>query len=154
MIEKKIVSTLVEEHLQGSENWLVEVSVTPENHITVEIDNDNGVSIDDCAKLSTFIENNLDREKEDYELEVGSAGITTPFKIRRQYVKNIGNEVEMMLLTGEKLTGILKEADETGATLTIEKQVKPESSKRKITVTQDITYPYVKIKYTKNIIIF
>ena len=91
---------------------------------------------------------------EDYELEVGSAGITSPFKVLRQYIKNIGNEVEMLLKSGVKLTGVLKAADEQGLVVTVEKQVKPEGAKRKMTVDEDLSYTYEEIKYTKYLIRF
>lgn len=91
---------------------------------------------------------------EDFELEVGSAGITSPFKVLRQYVKNIGNEVEMLLKSGTKLTGVLKSADENGVVVTVEKQVKPEGAKRKVTVREDQSYTFDEIKYTKYLIRF
>ena len=87
MIEKELVKKLVEEKLKGSDNYPVDISIRPDNLISVEIDNDHGVSIDDCVALSRFIEEYLDREKEDFELEVGSSGITSPFKIVRQYIR-------------------------------------------------------------------
>ena len=154
MIDKSIIDSLVEEKLAGTDNYLVDISISSDNLISIEIDNDGGVSIDDCVALSRYIDENLDREKEDFELEVGSSGITSPFKIVRQYLKNIGKEVEMLLKNGIKLTGILKSADENGATLTIEKKVKTDGSKRKTTVEADQTYSYNEIKYTKYIIRF
>ena len=108
MIDKEVVCRLVEEKLASSSYYLVDVTVAPGNVITVEIDNDEAVSIDDCAELSRYIEERLDRDVEDYELEVGSAGITSPFKVLRQYIKNIGNEVEIQLKNGPRVTGILK----------------------------------------------
>ena len=146
MIEKKVVSQLVEEKLASSSNYLVDVVIKPGNLIVVEIDNDEAVSIDDCAELSRYLEEHLDRDVEDYELEVGSAGITSPFKVLRQYVKNIGNEVEMLLKNGSKLTGVLKSA--------VEKKVKPEGAKRKVTVVEDESYTFDEIKYTKYLIRF
>ena len=134
MIEKDVISQLVEEKLASSGNYLVDVVIKPGNLIIIEIDNDEGVCIDDCAELSRYVEGHLDRDVEDFELEVGSAGITSPFKVLRQYVKNIGNEVEMLLKSGTKLTGVLKSADENGVVVTVEKQVKPEGAKRKVTV--------------------
>ena len=150
MIEKKVVSQLVEEKLASSSNYLVDVVIKPGNLIVVEIDNDEAVSIDDCAELSRY----LDRDVEDYELEVGSAGITSPFKVLRQYVKNIGNEVEMLLKNGSKLTGVLKSADENGVVVSVEKKVKPEGAKRKVTVIEDESYTFDEIKYTKYLIRF
>lgn len=154
MIEKSVVKQLVEEKLASSENYLVDVIVRPDNSIVVEIDNDEAVDIDDCAELSRYIEEHLDRDVEDYELEVGSAGITSPFKVLRQYLKNVGNEVEALLRNGVKLTGTLKAADEEGIVLTVEKQVKPEGAKRKITVQEDLSYKYDEIKYTKYLLRF
>lgn len=154
MIDKQMVIQLTEEKLASSGNYLVDVEIQPGNVIIVEIDNDEAVCIDDCVELSRFIEEHLDRDSEDFELEVGSAGITSPFKILRQYQKNIGKEVEVLLASGMKLTGILKSADENGIVLTVEKQVKPEGAKRKITVEEDLAYTYNEIKSTKYLIRF
>ena len=154
MIDKSIINSLVEEKLKGTDNYLVDISVSSDNIISIQIDNNSGVSVDDCVALSRYIDENLDREKEDFELEVGSSGITSPFKIVRQYLKNIGKEVEMLLKSGIKLTGILKNADEKGATITIEKKVKTDGSKRKTTIEEDQSYSYDEIKYTKYIIRF
>ena len=154
MIDKQMVIQLAEEKLASSGNYLVDVEIQPGNVIIMEIDNDEAVCIDDCVELSRFIEEHLDRDSEDFELEVGSAGITSPFKILRQYQKNIGKEVEVLLASGMKLTGILKSADENGIVLTVEKQVKPEGAKRKITVEEDLAYTYNEIKSTKYLIRF
>jgi ribosome maturation factor RimP len=145
---------LAEDFLASSDNYLVDVDIKPGNIIVVEIDNDEGVCVDDCAALSRYIEENLDRDVEDFELEVGSAGITSPFKILRQYQKNIGNEVEILLKSGAKLTGMLKDANESGILLTVSKQVKPEGAKRKVTVEEDVPYKFDEIKYTKYLIRF
>ena len=154
MIEKKVVSQLIEEKLASSSNYLVDVVIKPGNLKVVEIDNDEAVSKNDCAELSRYLEEHLDRDVEDYELEVGSAGITSPFKVLRQYVKNIGNEVEMLLKNGSKLTGVLKSADENGVCGSVEKKVKPEGAKRKVTVVEDESYTFDEIKYTKYLIRF
>lgn len=140
--------------MADSECYLVDVTVAPDNFIVVEIDHDQAVGIDDCVALSRHIEAGLDRDAEDYELEVTSAGLTSPFKVLRQYLKNIGNEVEVLLKSGEKLSGQLKSADDTGLVVTVGRQVKPEGAKRKVTVWTDEAYPYDKIKYTRNIIRF
>jgi ribosome maturation factor RimP len=154
VIEKSLVEDIVNSFLNDSENYLVSIEVKPDNTIIVEIDNDRAVSIDDCIALSRFIESGLDRNKEDYELEVGSSGISQPFQLLRQYKKNTGKEVETLLKNGEKYRGLLKEVAEDHFILTIEKQVKPEGAKRKITVKEDMRFTYNEIKYTKNIIIF
>ena len=149
MIDKKQITTIIEGYLKDSDQYLVDVTVQPDNRIAVEIDCDQPISIDDCVVLTKYIESQLDRDVEDYELEVGSAGITQPFKVLQQYKKNIGNELEVLLKEGKKLSGILKAADEYTITLTVEKQVKPEGAKRKITVQEDLIFAYEAIKYAK-----
>ncbi|MDR2384806.1 MAG: ribosome assembly cofactor RimP [Tannerella sp.] len=154
MINKEFIEKTVIEKLQNTDYYLVDVTIGKDNDITVEVDNNNGVSIDDCVMLSNYIEENLDREKEDYSLEVGSSGITSPFKTLKQYRKNIGNEVEMLLKNGTKLSGILKDADENAATVTVERKVEKEGSKRKETLLSHLTFKYEDIKYTKYLIRF
>ncbi|MDR1809594.1 MAG: ribosome assembly cofactor RimP [Prevotella sp.] len=154
MINKQLIIDAVNEALADPSWFLVDVSVTPDNIIAIEIDNDTGVSIDDCARLSRFVESRLNRDEEDFELEVGSAGLTSPFKIPRQYAKNRGNEVETLTKDGRKLYGILKDSDDNGFVLTIAKQVKPEGAKRKVTVEEDLTFGYDEVKYTKYLIRF
>lgn len=154
MIETNSVRQIAEEGIAGSDLFVVEVSVSPDNRIVVEIDNDGGVDIEQCERLHRFIESRLDRDTEDYELEVGSSGLTAPFKIARQYVKNIGNEVEVLTRSGVKLSGILKAADDEKFVVTVTKKVKPEGAKRKIEVEEDLTYIYNEVKYTKYLIRF
>ena len=96
MIDRNVVSGIVNEWLEDKDYFLVDVSVSPDDKIVVEIDHAEGVWIDDCVELSRFIESKLDREEEDYELEVGSAGIGEPFKVLQQYLIHIGKEVEVL----------------------------------------------------------
>ena len=84
MINKETIKQLVNDKIAHSDYFLVDVTVSTSNHIVVEIDNQDGVNIDFCAELSRHIESQLDREVEDYELEVGSAGLTAPFKVIEQ----------------------------------------------------------------------
>ena len=126
MVEKKTVCQIVDEWLDGKEYFLVEVAISPDDKIVVEIDHKEGVWIEDCVELSRYIESKLNREDEDYELEVGSAGIGQPFKVLQQYTNHIGKEVEVLRKDGRKLCGVLKAADEQHFTVTVEKKVKPE----------------------------
>ena len=154
MINKNVVEGIVNEWLEGKEYFLVDVSVSLDDKIVVEIDHAEGVWIDDCVELSRFIESKLNREEEDYELEVGSAGIGQPFKVLQQYLIHIGKEVEVLTKEGKKLEGVLKEADETHFVVTVQKKVKPEGAKRPKLVDEDVTYTYEEIKYTKYLISF
>ena len=154
MIDKNVVSGIVNEWLEDKEYFLVDVSVSPDDKIVVEIDHAEGVWIDDCVELSRFIESKLDREEEDYELEVGSAGIGQPFKVLQQYLIHIGKEVEVLTKEGKKLEGVLKEADENHFVVTIQKKVKLEGAKRPKLVDEDVTFTFEEIKYTKYLISF
>ena len=154
MISKEEVTRIVEEYLQSTDYYLVEVTVSADNRITVEIDAFDGVSIDFCADLNRHIESKLDREEEDYELEVGSAGLTSPFKVLKQYEKNLGNEVEVLTADGRKVKGMLAAVEADRFTVEIEKMVKPEGAKRKVLVTEPVTFAYTEIKTTKYIFRF
>ena len=154
MIDKSIVSGIVNEWLEDKEYFLVDVTVNSDDKIVVEIDHAEGVWIDDCVELSRFIESKLDREEEDYELEVGSAGIGQPFKVLQQYLIHIGQEVEVLTKQGQKLEGVMKDANEENFTVTIQKKVKPEGAKRPKLVDEDVTFTYEEIKYTKYLISF
>ena len=133
---------------------MVDVAVSSDDKIVVEIDHAEGVWIDDCVELSRFIESKLDREEEDFELEVGSAGIGQPFKVLQQYLIHIGQEVEVLTKQGQKLEGVMKDANEENFTVTIQKKVKPEGAKRPKLVDEDVTFTYEEIKYTKYLISF
>lgn len=154
MIDKNVVSEIVEAYLKDTPDYLVDVVVAPGNVITVEIDNDESVNIDECVALSRHIESKLDRDAEDFELTVTSAGLTSPFKTLRQYKKYEGKEIETLTRKGEKLKGVLKSADENGFTVTIAKMARPEGAKRKTEVHEDLRLGYEDVKYTKYLIRF
>lgn len=154
MIDKGVVNQLVEDYFLDKNLFIVGVDITQDNHIRIQIDSNSGVSIDDCAELTNHILSKLDRDIEDYELEVGSAGISSPFKVHQQYVKNIGKEVEVLLRKGQKEKGVLKSVTDDGVTLTTTQNVKLEGAKRKTTVQNDIFIAFNDIKTTKLIIRF
>lgn len=154
MIDKKVVKGLVEEWLQGKEYFLVDVEVSKDDKIVVEIDHVDGVWIEDCVELSKYIESRLNRDEEDYELEVGSAGLGQPFKVPQQYTNFIGKEVEVLDVDGKKVKGILKEVNGNSFVVTVEEKVKVEGKKRPVLQPVDHTYQMDKVKYTKYIINF
>ena len=154
MIKKETVKTLVNEWLQDKEYFLVDVDVTPDDRIVVEIDHKDGVWIEDCAELSRFIEDHLNRDEEDYELEVGSAGIGQPFKVVQQYVNCIGEEGEVLQKDGKKVSGILKSVDAPTFVVTVKEKKKLEGQKRPQLVETDRTFDMNDVKYTKYIINF
>ena len=149
MIQKDIITSLVISKLTDTRYYLVDVTVSADNVIKVEIDADAGVDIDFCVELNRFIEANFDREVEDYELEVGSAGLTSPFKVRRQYEKNLNNDVEVLETNGIKHEGILVEVGEDFFAIEETKMIRKEGDKRKKPYTERIEFKYSEIKYTK-----
>ena len=152
MIKPDDIVQLVEQAIKDSDMFLVEVSVTPDNCIEVSLDSLTGVSIDDCVRVSRFIEDSKNRDEEDYELMVASAGLSQPLKILKQYEKNIGNEVDVVLKSGQKKTGTLRAA--TNLTITIECEAKElvEGKKRKQTVVKTEEWNLCDIKSTKVVV--
>ncbi len=154
MIDKKIVKNLVDQWLEGKEYFLTDLTISPDDRIVVEIDHEEGVWIEDCVELSRFIENHLDREQEDFELEVGSAGIGQPFKVLRQYEIHQGERVEVLTAEGKKLQGVLGNVTPEGFTLTVEEKVREEGAKRPKLVERTIPLAFDQVKQTKYIIDF
>ena len=154
MIDRQQVIDLTNEWLANKEYFLVDVVIDKDDKITVEIDHAEGVWIEDCAELSRHIESGLNGAADDYELEVGSAGLGQPFKVIQQYVIHIGCEVEVLTKEGKKLKGILKDANEENFTITVTKKEKPEGAKRPQLVEENMQFAYDGIKYTKYIINF
>ncbi len=154
MINKQELTEFINATLDGSDLFLVEVKVSADNVIDVAIDSMGSVTIDQCVELNNKVLSHFDRDVEDYELTVGSYGISDPFKVPQHYQKNIGGSVEVLTADGKKLKGTLKSADQDGFVLTITKKVKLEGKKRPEMVDEDLNYKYSEIKYTKNIIQF
>lgn len=154
MIDKKVVKQLVDEWLQDNDYFLVDITVSPDDKIVVEIDHADGVWIEDCVSLSKYIEDRLSREKEDYELEVGSAGIGQPFKVIQQYQNHIGKDVEVLDNEGNKSKGILKSIDGDSFVITVREKIKKEGSKRPVLTDLDKTFNMNNIKYTKYLLSF
>lgn len=154
MIDKNVVKQIVDEWLSDKDYFLTDLDISADDRIVVEIDHKDGVWIDDCVDLSKFIEAHLDRDVEDYELEVGSAGIGQPFKVTRQYKNHVGDRVEVETNNGEKLKGTLKSADDEGCVLTVRRKVKPEGAKRPKMVDEDIRLAYDGIRQARYIVEF
>jgi ribosome maturation factor rimP len=149
---EEIVSAYCSEH--QPDYYTVEIAVHPGNRIVVELGSDSGISIDVCIALSKHIEAQLDRDTEDFELEVGSAGITSPFKVLRQYTGAIGDEVEVLRRGGIKEKGTLTGATSEQITLQVMRMVRPEGAKRKIATEETITIPFSEILQTKRTLQF
>jgi ribosome maturation factor RimP len=154
MISKDIIQTAVEEWLAKGDYYLVDVEMTADDRIIIEIDHADGVWIEDCADLSRFLQEKLGDELGDYELEVGSAGIGQPFKVEQQYVNHIGDELEVLGADGKKVQGILKEVNGREFVLTIKEKQTQEGKKRPVMVDVDKTYSMDDVKYAKYVLAF
>lgn len=154
MINKDTVRSIVEEWLDGKEYFLVDIEISPDDRIVVEIDHADGVWIEDCVELSRFIEDHLSRDEEDYELEVGSAGLGQPFKVAQQYHCFVGKDVEVLDADGKKYKGVLKAVEDNDFTVTVQEKQKVEGKKRPQLVETDYTFQMDKVKYTKYLINF
>jgi len=149
MIEKKKIILLLNEWL-NEEQFIVDVKISQDNRISIVLDSDKGLNINDCVSASRYIESHLDREKEDFELMVISAGINQPLKFPRQYKKNIGNKMDVILSDGQKLYGTIKSADDKGFELESVTKEKVEGKKKKQMVTHLYHFSYEEIKTVKN----
>ncbi len=154
MIETNVVRKLVDEWLEDKDYFLTDLTISPDDRIVVEIDHQDGVWIEDCVALSRFIEDGLDRDAEDFELEVGSAGIGQPFKVLRQYEIHEGETVEVLTKEGKKMEGILSNVTPEHFTVTVQEKVRIEGKKRPEIVDRDVTFSYDDVKSTKYVINF
>jgi ribosome maturation factor RimP len=127
-IDKKMitdiqVTTLLEQHLEGSGIFIVEVEVGSGNAIRVHLDKMDGISIDECVGVSRFINGELDRDLEDYSLEVSSPGATAPFRVKQQYEKNMGRMIEVYLNSGDRKEGKLEQVSDEGILIKVKGRV-------------------------------
>lgn len=150
MIDQQLLTQTVSDAIAGTDAFIVDITVNPANSIVVEIDSSTGVDIDTCASITRRIEEVFDRDVEDYELEVGSAGLTAPFKVKGQYEKNLGNEVEVLTRDGKKLRGELVEVNDDCTEFTIEvaRKVKEPGMKRPETRMEPMV---IKVADTKSV---
>ena len=149
MISKEVVQKLVDQWLADKDYFLCDLTITADDRILVEIDHEEGVWIEDCVALSRFIEEGLDRDEADFELEVGSAGIGQPFKVRRQYDIHVGDQVEVLTAAGRKLTGVLSKVGDDAFVLTTTEKVKVPGEKRPRQKEVAHMLPFVDVKWTK-----
>lgn len=146
MIDKKELEAFVEKQLEGTEYFLTDLKVSANNEITVEIDSMIPGDIDECIKLTRAIESAFDRDVEDYELEVGTAGLTSPLKVKRQYEKYIGQNLEVLTKDGKKLHGMLRSVNDEGFKLTMQQKVKKEGVKKPVVETVELDIPFSNVK--------
>lgn len=156
MIKKETVLNLINEKLEESpEFYLVDLKINAASKIYIEIDHKTEpISINDCIAFSRQVEHNLDREEEDFELEVTSPGLSLPFKVHQQYLKNQGKEVKVMLNSSKTYEGLLQKVTDENISLVFETKEKIEGKKKKLKVEHKLTFGFDEIKETKIIVKF
>ena len=146
MAFKEKVEQLIKESLQEKpEIFLVDLTISDSFKIIISLDGDNGVNLQDCIDISRAVENNLDREEQDFSLEVASVGVGSPLKFKRQYIKNIGRTL-IVKLDSEKIEGQLVDANEEFITLEWQAREPKKIGKGKETVQKKLKIPYSDIK--------
>lgn len=156
MITKKLVTELAEERMKERDNglFIVELTISSRNVIRLELDKHNGgVTVEDCVSVSRNIEHNLDREQQDFELHVSSAGLDKPLRVHAQYVKNIGRSLEVKTAAGNT-EGKLTEVKDESIVLEREEKQLIEGKKKKETVVIQEELPFVDIIEARVIISF
>ena len=153
MLDKIKIEEIVKEKLDN-QTFLVDIRINKSNVIQVYVDSYEGLSINRCAEISRHLESRLDRDKEDFELQVSSPGLTESFKVREQFLKNIGREVEIITTNAVKLTGTLKKIESDFILLEVSTKEKVEGEKKKKLVTREHQIDFKDIKSAKVVISF
>lgn len=154
MLREKVTQLLQEAMDENPSLFLISLDIQGNNEIKVAIDGDNGVTVQDCIAVSRKVEHNLDREEEDFSLEVMSVGATTPLQQIRQYKKNVGRSLEVKTKANTKIEGTLEEATDESVTLTWKAREPKPVGKGKVTVQKTETIPYKDIVEAKVMIKF
>ncbi len=152
MIQKDEILNWLQNAITDKDIFIVELSILTGNVVRLYIDKPQGIAIDDCTKISRLLEAELLTKTEDFELEVSSPGLLTPFKVAQQYTKNIGKQVEVLLKTGIKAVGKLTSFSNNTIEVEEEKKIKPEGKKKKEIVITKMSFNLDDIKTTKLII--
>ncbi|MBE0674730.1 MAG: ribosome assembly cofactor RimP [Bacteroidales bacterium] len=150
MIEKSYITEIVREYISGTDLFLVDVRVSSTMRVTVLFDRkEGGLKVEDCVALSRHLEGKLDREKEDFELQVSSPGLEMPFLVPEQYIKNQGRKVDVVTLDGTQHTGVLMNVNQGGFEL--ETEVK---QKGRVIEKKELSFNFDQIKTVKIVIAF
>lgn len=148
---KRLVTEAIEEN---EELFLIELSFLAGNKILVEVDSDTGINVKECIRISRHVEHNLDREEEDFSIEVTSVDIGKPLKVVRQYQKNIGRVLSIKTKDGEKIEGTLLSTNDDQINLEWKAREPKPIGKGKVTVVKKATIAYKNIQEAKVKIIF
>jgi ribosome maturation factor RimP len=147
MADKEFIQGLIGEYVKGTGLFLVAVRISSANRITVLADRKEGISIDDCVALHRYIEDHLDRDKEDFELQVSSPGLDSPFLVIEQYLKNEGRKIEVTDNDGTRYSGILKNVTPGGFELEAEVKIKGRPKE-----TKELSFNFDQVKTARVIL--
>lgn len=153
MITKENIENLLLEKTEGTEIFVVDIMINSGNTIIVHLDSNKGITLDECVEFNRFITGRLDKDLEDYNLEISSPGLDSPFKVEKQYLKYAGRKVELIMSDGKKKIGTLLAYRE--GEIDVEEWVKPEGkpgSKKTIPVVK--TYKPDEFKSVKSVVSF
>lgn len=146
MVTKQEIENIIGPLLDDTDLFIVSTAVTPDGNVTVELDSDTVMDIDTCTRLTRALHDALGEKLDDCNVEVGSAGLTAPLRLPRQYTKNIGNELDLLTTDGRKFTARLTAVTPDGITVEQAVRVKEPGAKRPVTQLQSQTLPYALIK--------
>ncbi len=152
MISKERILTLIKDIMEEKKFFLVSLDISPSNNIRLVADSMEGIKISECTQLSRAIEQGLNRDIEDFDLEVSSPGLGVPFKIREQYLKNVGKKVEVVSKDGVKTRGTLIQIDNNIFCIEKEKEIRIEGKKKKQVIKEIINFEFESVSKVKNVI--
>ena len=154
MDKEKIKNLINDAVAQNQELFITELKFLSDNKIFVEVDGDHGIPLKECIRISREVEHNLDREVEDFSLEVTSPDVSNPLKNKRQYKKNINRILKIRLQDNSTIEGVLTKVTEDKIELEWKARERKPIGKGKITVVKNATISYTNILEAKVKIIF
>ena len=145
MKQAEILKTAAGEYADANGLFVVSIEISRDNDIDITIDADSrDVTLDDCVGMTDYIQERVSRDEEDYSLTIGSAGLTSPFKVLRQWKKAVGSEIQLTRATGERVKALLLAADESGVEISYQKKAEGKGAKAKETVTEKLEFTDIK----------
>jgi ribosome maturation factor RimP len=155
MINIEKIKEIIEQEIAGSDKFIVDINISADNKISITIDSDSGgINISDCVSISRAVEDLLNRDEEDFEMEVTSAGLSSPFKMLRQYQKNINKDIDIVFKNGKKLSAKLIRATADSIDVEYEEKMIIENKKRKQLITKNETVMLADVKSVKTAVSF
>ena len=145
MKQADILKAAAGEYADANSLFVVSIEISKDNDIDITIDADSrDITLDDCVGMTDYIQERVSRDEEDYSLTIGSAGLTSPFKVLRQWKKAVGSEIQLTRATGGRVNATLLAADELGVEISYTRKAEGKGSKARETVTERLAYNDIK----------